>query len=190
MRGAAGGRIVITRRNTSAALSALAVILAACAPKGGESASRAPPAASTPSSVPAAAGPAGEQVSGPEIPADQVPAVKAGLWEVTDTGSGAAPRTDRNCESGQRKPLSMGKECSRLTLHRTLSGGYVIDAECSSGAMTYGFHLVADGDFTNRYAVDSVSRFRKTPGDPEEVRTSRQEGRYVGACPATMTPED
>ena len=181
---------MISIRITSAALVTLAVALSACSPKGGESASRAPPAASTPSSVPAAAAPAGEQASGPEIPADQVPAVKGGLWEVTDTGSGAAPRTDRNCESGQRKPLSMGKECSRLSLHRTLSGGFVVDADCSSGAMTYGFHLVASGDFTSRYTVDSVSRFRKAPGDPEEVQASHQEGRYVGACPATMTPED
>ena len=173
-------------RITLAALTALA--LAACSPKGGESSTRAPPAASTPSSVPAA--PGAEQASGPEIPAADVPAVRAGLWEITDTGSGAAPRTDRTCESGERKPLSMGKECSKLSLHRTLAGGYVIDADCASGAMTYSFHLVATGDFTSRYAVDSLSRFRKAPGAPEEALASHQDGRYLGACPATVTPED
>ena len=173
-------------RITQAALTALA--LAACSPKGGESLSRAPPPASTPSSAPAA--PGAEQVSGPEIPAADVPAVRAGLWEVTDTGSGAAPRTDRTCESGARKPLSMGKECSKLSLHRTLAGGFVIDAECASGAMTYSFHLVATGDFTSRYAVDSLSRFRKAPGAPEVAQASHQEGRYLGACPANLEPTD
>lgn len=151
-------------------------------------------ACSKPASKPAAssAGPSAAPASaqkdamGPEIPAEQLPQIKGGLWQTVETSPGKAPRNDQDCESGKRKPLNMGKECQKLTVHRTLLGGYVIDVACDMGGGTsMGMHVEARGDFQTHWSGDFTSHV-KLPGRPEEVDTSHKEARYVGACPAGM----
>lgn len=170
---------------TASCLAVGALALAACSKPSRPAASGAP-ASSAATAAPAA--PAKDQL-GPEIPASQLPSIRAGLWETTVTSAGKKPRVDRQCESGRQKPISMGKECSKLTLHRTLLGGYVLDSQCGYGEMAFAMHMEARGDFQSHYEADITSHV-KLPGKPDEVDTSHHEGRYLGPCPAGMQPED
>lgn len=167
---------------TASFLAVAALALAACS----KAPDKAAPAASGGTAAPTA--PQKDQV-GPEIPASQMPVIRAGLWETVDRSPGKAPHTDRDCESGKRKPLTMGEACSKLTLHRTLLGGYVFDTQCGTGAMSMTLHVEAHGDFQSHYAVDTTSTL-KLPGKPDEVDTSHKEGRYIGPCPAGMEADE
>jgi hypothetical protein len=126
---------------------------------------------------------------GPVIPASQLPAIRAGLWETTETTAGKKPRVDRQCESGKQKPLTMGKGCSELTLRRSLLGKYVIDTQCGGNGISVKLHMEAQGDFQSRYSLDTTSAIQM-PGQPDQIDTSHREGRYLGPCPAGMAPAD
>lgn len=163
-----------------------ALALAACS----KAPSKAPgSAAPTPGEAPATATAQKDEL-GPEIPADKMPVIRAGLWETTEVSPGKPPRKDQDCENGKRKPMSMGKECQKLTLHRTLLGKYVIDAACDmGGGIAMSMHVEASGDFQTHWAADFTSHV-KLPGRPEEVDTSHKQARYIGACPAGMQADD
>jgi hypothetical protein len=167
---------------TASCIAFAGLALAACSKPAGKAASGAPAASS------AASAPAQRDELGPEIPADKLPALKAGLWETTVSTAGRPPRAERHCESGAQKPITMGKECSKLTLHRTLLGKYVLDSQCGYGEMAFGMHVEAAGDFSSHYSADITSHV-KLPGKPDEVDTSHHEGRYLGPCPAGMSAD-
>jgi hypothetical protein len=162
-----------------------ALALAACS----KSPSKAPGSAARASGAPSAAT-AQKDEMGPEIPAEKMPVIRAGLWETTEVSPGKQPRTDQDCENGKRKPMAMGKECQKLTLRRSLLGKYVIDAACDmGGGMAMSMHVEASGDFQTHWAADFTSRV-KLPGRAEEVDTSHKEARYIGACPAGVQADD
>lgn len=163
---------------TASCLAVAALAVCACSKAPDKSAA---PASSAGGAV-ASAAPQKDQL-GPEIPASQMPVIRAGLWETVESSAGKKPRTDRDCQNGKQKPLTMGEGCSKLTLHRTLSGGYVFDTQCGSGAMSVALHMEAKGDFQSHYSVDTTSTI-KMPGQPDQVDTSHREGRYIGPCPA------
>ncbi|HEY4031347.1 MAG TPA: DUF3617 family protein, partial [Caulobacteraceae bacterium] len=127
-----------------------------------------------------------QETLGPEIPVDQLPAIKAGLWETTQTRAGKPPRVERACEDGRRKPVTMSRGCAKVSLHRSLLGAYVYEAQCGEGAMSAHLLVRAKGDFQDSYAADITSTI-KMSGGPDLVDTSHTEGRYIGACPSGMT---
>lgn len=165
-------------------LAFAALALAACSKAPEKAASSAEPAPN-----PSAAAPQAKDQLGPVIPASQLPTIKAGLWEVTETAPGQKPRVERICQSGKQKPLTMGSGCSELTLRRSMLGAYVIDSQCGGGGIALKLHMEARGDFQSRYSLDTTSAI-KLPDKPDQVDTSHREARYVGACPAGMTPDE
>lgn len=169
---------------TASCLALAALALAACSKRSEKAATSAAPAPGAPASAPAA-----KDQLGPVIPASQLPSIKAGLWEVTETSAGQKPRVERICQSGKKKPLTMGSGCSELTLRRSMLGAYVIDSQCGGGGIALKLHMEARGDFQSRYSLDTTSAI-KLPGKPDQVDASHKEGRYIGACPAGMTPDE
>jgi hypothetical protein len=136
-----------------------------------------------------AAAPEAEEASGPEIPADQLPLIKAGLWETVQTAEGKAPRVERRCESGKRMPVTLGQGCDKITLHKSALGTYTYAAQCGAGDNSVRILMKAKGDFQSRYAVDFTTTL-KLAGAADVVDTSHREFKYVGACPAGMEAAD
>ena len=170
---------------TSSTLALAAVMLAACSAK--------PPGAggaASSSSTAAASSSSSEDKLGPEIPASEIPAVRAGYWESTDTEPGQKPHVERTCESGKRQSFSLGKECAHLSAHRTLLGAFVMDAACGSGPTGMAMHVEVRGDFQNSYTVDAITKLKLGKDQPEQVMTTHSEGRYLGPCPAGVKPQD
>lgn len=135
------------------------------------------------------AAPEPAEALGPEIPADQLPVIKSGLWETVETGDGKAPRVERRCESGKRMPVTLGQGCDKVSLHRSALGTYTYAAQCGSGENSVHILMRAKGDFQSRYSVDFTTAL-KMGGAPDVVDTAHREFKYVGACPAGMEPAD
>ncbi len=179
------------RACTVSTVALAAILVAGCSQKGSQSsASAAAPAGAAASSAEAAATPSGKDDLGPEVPASQAPVLKAGYWEVTQTEAGKQPHVDKTCESGKRQSLHMGKGCSNVSFHKTLLGNFVMDAQCAYGPMSMGMHLEAKGDFQSHYSVDSTTKLKMGPNQPEQVHQQHSEARYLGACPPGEAPAD
>lgn len=140
------------------------------------------------------AGPAGSAqaaasaapASGPDtvISENDLPHPKGGEWLLTVSADGSPPVSHRDCESGERidvKPKDMGKNCSQFSLKRTFLGALVMDATCTTGPVSYSFHLNVHGDFNNNYVTDSTGSVTMQ-GQPTRSFTSHTEAHYLGPC--------
>lgn len=131
-----------------------------------------------------------DEATGPVITPEQLPVIKAGLWETSGTKADGSKDVDKICHSGKAaKAIHMGEACSKLTIHRTLLGGYVMDAACGGKGMDMTMHVKATGDFSSHYAVDTTATI-KLPGQPAKTESDHKEARWVGACPAGMDVEE
>ena len=178
------------RVSAASSLALAAILVSACSQKSATPAASATAAAPANTQAAAAAAPTGKDELGPEIPAKDVPALRAGYWEVTNTETGRKPTVNKVCESGKHRSIRMGKDCNHASFHRTLFGNVVMDAECAYGPMHMAMHMEAKGDFNSHYTVDSVVKMKMAADRPEETHATHGEGRYLGPCPAGETPED
>lgn len=127
--------------------------------------------------------------------ADELPPIKAGLWELRSGGSGDASGAIRQCideatfremlQTGQRM---MGSACSPLVVRRA-GDTYVADIGCLLGPSRIESSSELTGDFQTSYR--SVTRTSITPpllgqGGSTEVSS----GRFLGACGPGMRPGD
>ena len=128
---------------------------------------------------------------------DTLPQRKAGLWELVSTtpDSKRPPRTQRVCLDREtdallnKMGLTVGKQvCSKNDVH--VSGNRVtIVSVCDFG----GSQLTSEGVIT--YSGDSSfrnevhGRFQPAMAGVSETHTV-QEGKWLGACPASMKPGD
>ncbi len=188
-----------------AAVSALALMAAACskpADKAAPEAGKAPdaPAASAsnagantePSTPAEAARPQpvegavlAEEELGATIEESELPRPRAGLWSIVET-SGDRTNRDRECETGRPEPLNLGEGCGRITYRRTLSGGYYVAARCQGERGTARVNFHAEGDFRTSYTLDTKL---VVTGDNPTTLISHRVATYVGACPADMQDE-
>ena len=106
--------------------------------------------------------------------------------------AGGGPDSWRHCSAG--KPLDArdlnrdAASCSRFDIKRGLTGEFTFDAVCSKGGYSGVTHAVVTGDFNSTYVWD-VATTVNLPGRPPMVVKSHSEARYLGPCPAGMTPE-
>lgn len=137
-----------------------------------------------------------EPVEGAVVPDDQLgdraelsdlPRVRAGLWNVTDT-SGTRVTRDQECESGRAQDLDLGENCGRLSVRRTLSGGFYITARCTGDDGEARVSMHAEGDFQTRYVLDTklvVTGRREQTVEGHRVATFAS-----STCPAGMRDSD
>ena len=120
--------------------------------------------------------------------AQDMPARKAGLWEMTMTfeGRGAPPQTMQQCiDAATDKAMQdmsqgmRGQSCSKREVKK-VGNTIVFDSVCSMGAGTTTSHGVVSGDFNSAYTVKvnskreggstvSPSRFEQTDTTPSRV---------------------
>jgi Protein of unknown function (DUF3617) len=127
--------------------------------------------------------------------ADDLPARKAGLWEITmHMSSGNTPaQTMKFCidaatdaelyKFGMNAAQGM---CSRYDLHRSGSTA-TVDTECKMGEMKMTSHsdMIFAGDAA--YKTETKSHF-DPPMMGRSDSTMTQEAKWTGPCPADMKP--
>jgi hypothetical protein len=129
--------------------------------------------------------------------ADELPARKAGLWELTRS----APRPEfpstvqKICLDANTDALlykagtSWGRQaCSKLDIHR--SGSRVeVNSVCKIGPSQATTHHVMTLSGDNAYHEDIAVHFDPPVGKTSDSTTT-QDAKWIGACPADMKPGD
>lgn len=127
--------------------------------------------------------------------ADELPQVRAGLWEIRSGDAGRGTGAVQQCiddatfremlQTGQRL---MGSACSPLAIRRT-GDRYVASIRCLLGPAAMESTAELTGDFQTSY--QSVTRTSFTPplmGQGGSTEVSR--GRFLGACAPGMKAGD
>ncbi|MET0272254.1 MAG: DUF3617 family protein [Phenylobacterium sp.] len=136
----------------------------------------------------------GDAKAGAEVAAAQ-PMPKAGLWELTVTAAALPEATKMQVCVGEPTPGSNpftppqpNQTCAKNNVVRT-AGGYAIDMECASSGMTMAIKGDVTGDFSSAYRVDMTTTLSgaNVPAGQPPIK-SAVDAKYVGACPAGMTP--
>jgi Protein of unknown function (DUF3617) len=127
-----------------------------------------------------------------------MPARKAGLWEITiDHGGGRMPaQTIQHCtDAATEKDMAatfspIAKDtCSKQDMQKTTTG-MVIDSTCQIGAMTSVSHMEITGDFNSAYTMKMTSQNSGGPAImPKETSTTMQ-AKWIGACKPDQKPGD
>lgn len=126
------------------------------------------------------------------VQADELPARKAGLWEMKMM-TGGASTTTRQCttpavEKGmQEKAISNGMECSKLDIRKT-SSGYVIDSACKVGDTSVTSHSEFTGDFNSAYTMKQTGRVEIKGAGMSQNMNVTIEARWLGDCPPDWEP--
>ena len=139
-------------------------------------------------------------IATPALAQEQMPARKAGLWEMTMTfeGRGAPPQTMQQCiDASTDKAMQdmsqgvRGQSCSRREMKK-VGATIVFDSVCSMGAGTTTSHGVVSGDFNSAYTVKINSRREGGPPIPNmpAETTMSIAAKWLGACKADQKPGD
>jgi hypothetical protein len=131
--------------------------------------------------------------------AQDMPKMKAGLWESTTASSGpkgSPPNVSKSSMCLNDAALkdimafsqSMGAQCSRNTMRRD-GNKYYGEAECTMGNMTVKSQSVTT--FTGDASFHTENRATFSPAMAGmSGSTSTQDAKFVGPCPAGMKPGD
>jgi hypothetical protein len=134
----------------------------------------------------------------PDARAEDLPARKAGLWEMktVKTGSGLPEMTMQHCtDQTTDKEMStafspMSKEvCAKRDIQKTATG-YTSDSECSAVGMTITSHSDITGDFNSAYTVKTTSHSEHGPAGVPRDATTVIEAKWLGACKPDQKPGD
>lgn len=131
--------------------------------------------------------------------AQDLPKLKAGLWETTSSSSGpkgshGSSMKHTMCidDKAQKDMLAfsqnMGAQCAKNTIRRDGNKVYG-EAECSMGKMTVRSQSVTTVSGDSAYRTEVKSSFIPFMAGMSES-TAIVDGRHVGACPANMKPGD
>jgi hypothetical protein len=132
--------------------------------------------------------------------AQEIPARKAGLWEMTMTfeGRNTPPQTMQHCiDAATDKAMqdmsagARGQTCSKREMKK-VGDTIVFDSVCSVGAGTATSHGVIAGDFNSAYTIKINSKREGGPpvkDMPAETDMSIA-AKWLGACKADQKPGD
>jgi hypothetical protein len=131
-----------------------------------------------------------------------LPARKAGLWEITMTfdGRNMPPQVSQHCVDAETDKLmnsiggSMRQDmCAKQEVSR-VGNTIVVDSVCKIGATTTTSRGVITGDFNSAYTIKSTSKREggpALPGMPKDGSTSMTiDAKWTGACKADQKPGD
>jgi hypothetical protein len=131
-----------------------------------------------------------------------LPARKAGLWEIKMTfeGRNIPGQTSQHCIDAatdkQMNAIGNGATqgaCSKQDVQR-VGATIVVDSVCKFGDATTTSHAVMTGDFNSAYTVKVNSKReggRALPGMPADgASTMTIEAKWLGACAADQKPGD
>jgi uncharacterized protein DUF3617 len=131
-----------------------------------------------------------------------LPARKAGLWEIKMTfeGRNLPPQVIQQCiDAATDKMMSsfggnlQQSMCSKQDVQKAGST-LVVDSVCQMGGMTMNSHGVITGDFNSGYTVKMTSTRSggpAMPGAPADGKSDMTiEAKWLGACKADQKPGD
>jgi len=130
--------------------------------------------------------------------AAEMPARKAGLWEMKQTMVGPPPfeLTTQECTDGTiEKTMSTASApaeeevCSRRDIEKTKTG-YVIDSVRNFGRLSITRHSELIGDLDSGYVEKSTSRSQHGPSHAPREETATTEAKWLGACKPDQKPGD
>lgn len=133
------------------------------------------------------------------VAAQDMPKMKAGLWETsTATASQhdakSRSRTTTMCvnEAVQKEMMTfsqrMGAKCSKNITRRD-GNKFIGEAECQFGTSVMKSQTIATFSSDTSYRVESHSTFTPPIANMSESKAT-QEAKYIGPCPAGMKPGD
>ena len=134
----------------------------------------------------------------PAARAVELPARKAGLWEmkVVRTGSPMPEMTMQHCTDAatdKEMGATFGPQtkdiCSKQDIQKTATG-YVSDSVCAIAGMSITSHAEINGDFNSAYTVKSTSHSERGPADAPRDSTTTVEAKWLGACKPDQKPGD
>ncbi len=127
--------------------------------------------------------------------ADEPPARKAGLWEITIVVGSDPPRVSRLClddateaNLNAKSSDTMKQICSRFEAHRA-GNTYTQDSVCRPMRSTQTSHSVMTFKSDSEYTLVSTSHF-DPPSMGQTETTTTQTGKWLGACEPDMKPGD
>jgi hypothetical protein len=131
-----------------------------------------------------------------------LPARKAGLWEIKMTfeGRNLPAQTVEHCIDAETDKLmnSIGGNmrqdmCSQQDMQKS-GNSIVVDSVCKIGNSTTTSHAVMTGDFNSAYTVKVTSKREggaPAPGMPAESTSNMSiDAKWLGACKADQKPGD
>jgi hypothetical protein len=127
--------------------------------------------------------------------AQEMPARKAGLWQLSMTVSGAPAQNIRHCidekTDKQMQQLGQGMDRNACSRNEWRQDGdrYIGESECRFGPSTTTTKTVFQGDFSKSYKGEIEGRIDPPMGGMSQTRTTIT-ARWVGACPAGWKPGD
>lgn len=130
--------------------------------------------------------------------ADQLPARKPGMWELTVTNDGQPTHTMKQCidektdakmqQTGAEMAEKLGGSCKKNTLTKT-SSGFSGESECTFGATTMSSKSTFTGDFQSAYSgkveTTYTPAFMGKTGSKAEIAA-----KWAGPCSDGMVPGD
>ncbi len=131
--------------------------------------------------------------------AQDMPARKAGLWELTMTfeGRNTPPQTMQHCiDAATDKAMqdmsagARGQTCSKREVKK-VGTTIVFDSVCNVGAGTMTSHGVVSGDFNSAYTIKINSK-REGPAIPNMPAETQMaiDAKWLGPCKADQKPGD
>jgi hypothetical protein len=131
-----------------------------------------------------------------------LPARKAGLWEITMTmeGRNIPMPTAQHCIDAETDKLmsSIGGDmrkdmCSKQDVQK-VGNTFVVDSVCNIGASTTTSQAVVSGDFNSAYTVKVTSKREGGPAMPgmpaDGSSTMSIDAKWLGECKADQKPGD
>ena len=131
-----------------------------------------------------------------------MPARKAGLWEIKMTveGRNTPAPTSQHCIDAETDKLmssiggNMQKDmCSKQDVQK-VGNTFVVDSVCKIGPSTTTSHAVVAGDFNSAYTVKVTSKREggpAIPGIPADGTSNMTiEAKWIGACGPDQKPGD
>ena len=133
------------------------------------------------------------------VAADEMPARRAGLWEVKMTmeGFGMPPLTSHQCIDAETDQMmnTIGSMvspgmCSKQDV-KQVGGTFVVNSVCNIAGVTTTSHGVVTGDFNAAYTVKVTSKREGSSRHAGPSETSmRVAAKWTGPCKADQKPGD
>jgi len=125
--------------------------------------------------------------------ADEMPARKAGLWEVKTSFGNRGGLTVRQCIDAGTDQMMMSTTgplaqsvCPKRDVRRS-GDSVTIDAVCTIMNKTATTHAAVTGNFDNAYVMTVTAQGDAMPGGP---MTMTMTGKWLGPCTAGQKPGD
>jgi hypothetical protein len=124
--------------------------------------------------------------------AAELPARKAGLWEIASSASGRSMKMQQCIDASTDQALQSrggaagGNDCSKRDVQRSGST-MAVDSVCTVAGKAVTSHIVINGSFDSEYTMNITSQSAGVPGGQSVVTLK---AKWLGPCAADQKPGD